>query len=216
MNPIKLSFDQKSYTMKPTDLEIVNISKRIGGSPQQIKTVDEMRTLVEKIGSQGCTFCPATFSDHRRHQEGFEQQQLIAMDFDNDDPEHKVTFQDIKSRADYYEMPIMFAYSSMRSQPDHPKFRVVFLNDVSIPDRKVATAMQMAMGEIFPEADPLCYKDVSKLYLGGKELIYFDETIPNINIDHLFRSYTTHVRLNYGAKHFKEKLQRFSKKLVLH
>ena len=134
------------------------------------------------------------------------------MDFDNDDPEHKVTFQDIKSRADYYEMPIMFAYSSMRSQPDHPKFRVVFLNDVSIPDRKVATAMQMAMGEIFPEADPLCYKDVSKLYLGGKDLIYFDETIPNINIDHLFRSYTTHVRLNYGAKHFKEKLKRFSKK----
>ena len=212
MNPIKLSFDQKSYTMKPTDLEIGNISKRIGGSPQQIKTMDEMRILAERIGSQGCSFCPATFSDHRRHQEGFEQQQLIAMDFDNDDPDHMVTFQEIKSRADYYEMPIMFAYNSMRSKPDHPKFRVVFLNDVPIPDRQVATAMQMAMGEIFPEADPLCYKDVSKLYLGGKELLYFDETIPNINIDHLFRSYTTHVRLKCGTKHFKEKLQRFSKK----
>ena len=211
MNPIKLSFDQISYTTKPTNFEIGNISKRIGGSPQQIKTVDELRTLAEQIGSHGCTFCPATFSDHRRHQEGFEQQQLIAMDFDNDDPHDMVTFQEIKSRADYYEMPIMFAYNSMRSKPDHPKFRVVFLNDVPIPDRQVATAMQMAMGEIFPEADPLCYKDVSKLYLGGKELLYFDETIQNINIETLFRNYSYCVKQKYGVKHFKEKLKRFSR-----
>mgnify|MGYP000373363700 CR=1 FL=1 len=44
-----------------------------------------------------------------------------------------VTFDDIKARAEEYDLPILFAYQSMSSQPDHPKFRTVFLNDIAIP-----------------------------------------------------------------------------------
>ena len=45
---------------------------------------------------------------------------------------------------------------------------MVFLNDAAVSDRKVAEAMQLAMSEMFPEADSSCYTDVSKLYFGGR------------------------------------------------
>ena len=116
-----------------------------------------MRRFVEQVGVQGHTFCPATFSGGQRKQVSFQQQQFITLDFDNKDSKKTITFDDVKSRAEYYDLPILFSYNSMTSKPEHPKFRVVFLNDISIPDRPVAAAMQMVMGNIFPEADPSCY-----------------------------------------------------------
>lgn len=134
------------------------------------------------------------------------------MDFDNNKPGKTVTFDEVMFRAKYYDLYPLFAYNSLRSSPEIHKFRVVFLNDVSIPDSRVALAMQLAMGEIFPEADKLCYTDISKMYFGGKELIYYDDSTPMIDIDTLFRSFHHCVKKNYGEKHYKEKIQRFSKK----
>ena len=68
----------------------------------------------------------------------------------------------------------VFAYDTLTSK-NHNKFRIVFLNNAPMGHRIVAEAVQLALGKIFPEADPLCYKDVSKMYFGGKELTYFDE-----------------------------------------
>lgn len=212
MFPIKCSLDSESFSTKPNNNVIMSISKRIGGCPYQINTPAELQSFAKKVGAKGYTFCPATFSDKYRHQESFAQQQLIAMDFDNDNPKKTVTFDTIKSRADYYDLCPLFAYSSLRSTTSHPKFRVVFLNDIPISDQKVAKAMQLALGEIFPEADRSCYSDVSKLYLGGKELIYYDNTLPVIDLDTLFRSLNHYFKKIYGSKHYKEKIKRFSNK----
>lgn len=156
MDPIKLSLDPNAYAQKPSGKEIGAISHRIANYPQKIETEEGLRKFVEQVGAQGHTFCPATFSGGKRNQESFQQQQLIALDFDNEDPKKTLTFDEVKSRAEYYDLPILFSYNSMTSRPEHPKFRVVFLNDISIPDRPVAAAMQMALGNIFPEADPSC------------------------------------------------------------
>ena len=212
MYPIKLCLNQHSFSAKPSAGVIKDISARIGSFPTQISTRAELDDFIKKVSTQGYTFCPATFSDSYRHKTGFEQQQFIAMDFDNDKPGKAVTFDEVISRARYYDLHPLFAYHSLRSSPELPKFRVVFLNDVSIPDSRVAEAMQLAMGEIFPEADKLCYTDISKMYFGGKKLIYYDDTTPMIDIDTLFRNFHHCVRKNYGEKHYKEKIQRFSKK----
>ena len=180
MYPIKLCLDQHSFSAKPSRDVIKDINARIGKRPIQISSRTELEDFIKKVSTQGHTFCPATFSDNRRHQESFAQQQLIAMDFDNDKPDKTVTFDAVMSRAKYYDLKPLFAYHSLRSTPDHPKFRMVFLNDVSVPDPRVAEAMQLALGEIFPEADSSCYKNVSAMYFGGKELIYYDEKIPVI------------------------------------
>lgn len=77
---------------------------------------------------------------------------------------------------------------------------------------RVAEAMQLAMGEMFPEADSSYYTDVSKLYFGGKELLYYDDKLPQTNIEAVFRNLTYCLKERYKSNHYKEKIFRFSKK----
>ena len=104
----------------------------------------------------------------------------------------------------------MFAYETLSSENQN-KFRAVFLSDVSIDDIRVAEAMQLAIGTIFPEADSSCYRDPSKMYYGGKNLMYYDDNIPTINIETVFRNLTENMIDKYGKNHYKDKLVKFSK-----
>lgn len=209
MNKIKVSFDNQKFQSKPSGDEVRHINNRIARSVKELES-DKMKELAFSIGQEGCTFSPATFKNGKRSKDNFEQQQLIALDFDNKDPDKKIEFEEIKERADLYELPISFAYDTLSSR-NHDKFRVVFLNDVPITDRRSAEAVQMAMGKIFPEADPSCYKDASKLYFGGKGVIYYDDKVPKINIESVFRNFTYCMKKKYKPNHYKEYIARFSK-----
>lgn len=209
MKNIKVSFDNQKFQSKPSGDEVRYINSRIARAVKEVKQ-DKMKELAFSIGQDGCTFCPATFKNGKRNKDNFEQQQLIALDFDNKDPDNKISFEEIKERADYYELPIFFAYDTLSSS-NHDKFRVVFLNDAPIPDSRAAEAVQMALGEIFPEADPSCYKDASKLYFGGKEVIYYDKKISKINIESVFRNFTCCMKEKYKPNHYKEHIARFAK-----
>lgn len=210
MSKIRISYDDQNFRSKPSGKEIRQINNRIAASVRELNQ-NELKETIKRIGSKGCTFSPATFKNGVRNKDNFEQQQLFALDFDNKDPKKKITFDEVKERAALYELPVLSAYDTM-SSTGHDKFRVVFMNDVSVTDRRVAEAVQLAMGEMFPEADPSCYKDVSKLYFGGKELIYYDDTVPRINIESIFRNYTYSMKKRYRDNHYKEHIKRFSKK----
>lgn len=209
MDTIKISYDDQRYQSKPSGNEIGRINNKIARSAKKLSR-DELKRVITRIGNEGCTFSPATFKNGKRNKENFEQQQLFALDFDNKDSKKKLTFDEVKERASQYELPILFAYDTMSSTV-HDKFRVVFLNDAPVTDRRVAEAMQLAMGRMFPEADPSCYKDVSKLYFGGKELIYYDDKLPETNIESIFRNYTYCMRVKYKDNHYKEHIERLSK-----
>ena len=85
MNTIKVSLDKAAYKGKPDKKEIIQINNRIGQYVKEINiTTTDMDKFILAVGRDGYTFCPATFKDRHRHQESFEQQQIIAMDFDND------------------------------------------------------------------------------------------------------------------------------------
>ena len=209
MNTIKLSYDQQSFHVKPSGDEIRCINNRIARSAKKLDH-NELQRVITRIGNEGCTFSPATFKNGKRNKDNFEQQQLFALDFDNKDPRKKIMFDEVKERANQYELPILFAYDTM-SSTDHDKFRVVFLNDASVTDRRVAEAMQLAMGKMFPGADPSCYKDVSKLYFGGKEVLYYDDKLPEINIESIFRNYTYCMKVKYKDNHYREHISKFYK-----
>ena len=49
------------------------------------------------------------------------------------------------------------------------------------------------------------------MYYGGKSLLYFDDTIPTINIESVFRNLTENMRDKHGQNHYKTKLAQFSK-----
>lgn len=209
MNEIKVSLDNEGFRFKPSGKEIPRISKRIGRHAEKLSHAG-MKGFVSKVGCDGYTFCPATFKNGIRNKENFEQQQFLALDFDNKNSDNKISFEQIKNRADSYGLPVLFAYDTL-SSTDHDKFRVVFLNDVSIRDRKVAEAAQLAIGKMFPEADSSCYRDVSKIYYGGKNVLYYDDKIPTVNIESIFRNYTYCMKEKHKANHYKEYIARFSK-----
>ena len=209
MNEIKISIDKQKFQSKPSGDEVRYINNRIARSVRVLGPKDVKRTAF-CIGQEGCTFSPATFMNGKRNKDNFEQQQLIPLDFDNKDPKKKISFEEVKERAEHYELPVFFAYDTL-SSINHDKFRVVFLNDAPIDDRRVAEAVQMAIGEMFPEADSSCYKDVSKLYFGGKEVLYYDEKMAKINIESVFRNYTYCMKEKYKPNHYKDYIAKFAK-----
>lgn len=213
MQEIKLSLDTKSFKTKPNKFEITNISNRIASENVSLNSTESVAAFVKNVALRGYTFCPATFSNSKRCKDSFEQQQLFALDFDNKDTANTVTFEDIKKRADYYDLPMIAAYETF-SSTHKDKFRVLFLNDVSVTDRPVAEAMQYALYQIFPEADKSCINDVSKMYFGGRadHCLFYDRELPQINIDTLFRSLTYHTKKTKGDKHYKEHIRRISNK----
>ena len=209
MNNISLSLDNIPYNRKPSKDEIKSLSTKIGGSAKNIDvTSNSIATLCNQIGANGHSFCTSTFKDGKRDKEHFEQQQLFALDFDNKDPRKSVTFEQVKLRADKYDLPILFAYDTF-SSVNHDKFRVVFLSDSSINDRKSAEAMQRAFGTVFPESDQACVGDVSRMFYGGKEVIYCDSNTKTFNVESLFRNMTSYLQ-DTCKEHYKRKLKEFS------
>lgn len=213
MKEIKICLDTKSFKEKPDKLNISLISNRIAGSDICLDSPESVSTFVQNVALKGHTFCPATFNGSKRCKDSFEQQQLFALDFDNKNTDAFVSFEEIKKRADYYDLPMIAAYETF-SSTKRDKFRVLFLNDVSITDRPVAEAMQYALFQIFPEADKSCINDVSKMYFGGrsKQCLFYDGELPQINIDTLFRSLTYHTKKTKGDKHYKEHIRRIANK----
>lgn len=132
MSTIKVSLDKEMFWSKPNQQETAIISMRIAEKARTLE-LQKMNEFVESITLDGHTFCPATFKGGKRSKDNFEQQQMFALDFDNKDPDRTVSFEDVKDRAEKYNLPILFAYDTF-SSTEHDKFRVVFLNDTSIPE----------------------------------------------------------------------------------
>ena len=213
MNEIKVSFFKPQFKSKPNDVEAAFINKIIAERPLTVSR-DKIKNLAKLVGECGCTFCPATFTGGAKSKANFEQTQLLALDFDNKSPDKAVSFEQIKERADYYDLSILFAYDTFGSNKIIKKFRVVFLNDVSIPNVKVAETMLHALHTIFPEADPQG-KSAVQMYYGGRGWLYFDDAIPEINIESLFRNLTIYLEDRHGATNIRRHTEKFSRETGL-
>jgi len=122
MNNIKVSLDNQKFQSKPSGDEVRYINNRIARFVKVLGPKDVRKTAFS-IGKEGCTFSLATFKAGKRNKDNFEQQQLIALDFDNKDPDKMISFEEVKERAEHYELPVFFAYDTLSSR-NHDKFRV--------------------------------------------------------------------------------------------
>lgn len=104
MNTFRFSYDSQRFQSKPSSDEVRFINNRIARSSVKLGS-DELRKMISNIGDNGCSFCPATFKDGKRNKENFEQQQLIALDFDNKNPDKKISFEDVKKGLTYMNFP---------------------------------------------------------------------------------------------------------------
>ena len=199
----KISLDPVGYNSKPTSHEVGKINNRIGKSPHSVEQ-DKIKEVIEAISVNGHSFAPATFKEGQRNKNHFEQMQVFALDFDKG-----ISFDEIKNRTDKYNLHILSAYETMNSE-NCDRFRVIFLNDTSITDVRVAEMMQQALITIYPEADKNC-KNIAHMYFGGKRLIYFDESVPMINPESLIRNMSIYLRDVYRDTNYKRKIREFSR-----
>lgn len=158
---IKLSLDTKGYKEKPKGEEIKGINNRLVKNQQCV----EIGKLADLVGNKGYSFCPAVFSNQRRRADNFLEMQLFVLDFDGN-----VSIKEIEERAKEYGLEIAFKYQTFSSTEEVPKFRIVFINDVPVTDRRAAEIMLRMLLKLFHEADQCC-KDVSRMFYGGKEVI---------------------------------------------
>lgn len=194
---IKITLDKVKYNNKPNKLEISIISKRIVCN-ENITDLDIKQFANYLIQPYGYTWTPAIFMGNSRKNSEWKSQQVFGLDFDNG-----ITLDEVIERCNKYNIKPNFVYSTF-SSVNNNKFRVVFINDYIIEDFRVRTLIQLALMNLFPESDKSC-KDASRLYFGGKEIIYSDyEAI--INVPELIEGlvhYFTHVNENNYLKKIK-------------
>lgn len=205
MDEIKISLDKKEYHSKPGSDDAAKISSRIGNCITKLENSGDVEKFIKNVGQHGCTFAPATFRNGSKKIDDFEQIQMLVLDFDGG-----ISFEDAFKRAEEYELPVLSAYDTLSSK-DHDRFRIIFLNDIPITDKRAAKIYKSALMEIFPEADKTD-SDISKMYYGGKELLYFDDSIPTIDMESTLAHMTYYLKNKRGDTHYKRELKKFAKK----
>lgn len=159
---VQVSMDDYGYREK-VSTKIPEIKKRTSTLWQEIDVLD----LADQVGNHGHAMVPAHMVG------GFAAKncmamQLFALDFDDG-----ITFQEIKNRCDSFGLKISFAYHTFSSTKEQEKFRVVFAYEQLIEDTYIIKIIIAILHKIFPECDPMC-KNLDRLFLGGKKLIYVD------------------------------------------
>ncbi|HBN28381.1 MAG TPA: hypothetical protein DD421_04995 [Clostridiaceae bacterium] len=156
---IKCMLDNKQYTVKPIGKEIGSITNRLIKSSIEI----DIKDLAESL-TRGQTFKPSFLNGKK--ETDWISQQLFALDFDEN-----TTIEEELNRCKELNILPVFGYTSFSHTPEHHKFRLVFCTDEAITDYNIAKQLQLSLMSVFNNCDEKC-KNLSRLYFGGKSLIY--------------------------------------------
>ena len=167
--------------------------------------------IADKVGNEGHALMPAKLEGGIASA-NFMAMQLFLLDFDGMKTDAKgnasgvnISYEDVKARAEQYDLHIAFAYKTL-SCPDGDKFykfRIAFVHELPIDDPNLAQYTYNMLKYIFPEADGAC-TELSRLFLGGKELIDYNENSP-FNLVQLH--YTLKTRIYYNNDHLMRTLK---------
>ena len=168
MEKTTLHIDKKAYSDKPKDGEIGKLSNRITSEVVEV-TVQE---LAERLG-KGHTAVLAEF-EGSRNTENFKSQQILALDFDNEDKHKEKTtglhYQTIEATLmnPTIQAYATFLYKTFSYKDGHEKFRVVFVLDKPLHSvKEVENAYDWLLFQ-FPNADQVV-KDPTRIFFGGKQ-----------------------------------------------
>lgn len=163
MNEVLIHLDTISYETKPKK-QYRRINNRIVTNTTSISIVK----MAHLVGEQGYAFV-GQICKNKRKESDFIEQQVYALDFDEG-----ISLENFLERSNKYRLKPAFVYATYSYREDAQKFRAVYVYDCVIDNYEVAKIMVMMLHKLFPEADKSC-KDVGRLFLGGKKLLYLEE-----------------------------------------
>jgi hypothetical protein len=197
----KLLLDTQSYSIKPEQREIGVISKRIINFPSEIG----IDALAQAVGEEGRTFVPA-YLEGKRNNDSWKSQSVFMLDFDEG-----ITFEQVMMRLKENGLDCTFAYRTFSDSAALPKFRLVWQLDCCLIDKSFRDCFQIALMELFPEADKSC-KDASRIVFGGKGLLCSNYEYL-LSVDSLIEAARLYVAITKGANgHQSRTLTTFDKK----
>lgn len=168
----------KNIKAKPQKDEIGHINNRLK-KVHQFKTVSD---LAERfVPPYSNTFAVAMYNGNRK-KENWASQQVFALDFDSGVPPEVI----LKRLTDI-GITVNIIYATFSDSPELRKFRVVAILDSIVTDQKLADNLTKGLIRSvdledlddyvsYATADEAC-KDVSRMYFGGKELLYLNEKL---------------------------------------
>ena len=192
----QVSYSDILFNHKPIGEEIGTIKREMYTNEM---SVDYMAKL---IGEEGHSFSPAVFSGGTK-KENFLHQQLIGLDFD-----HGATWAEVKTKAEKYRIPILFAYKTFSWTASDERFRVIFALSDAIGDAFTVEAIIAMFMKIFEVADPSC-KDCTRLFFGGKGCLYVADEPAELTYNDLLVDFNVFMEDKYGAKHYGQMIKEF-------
>ena len=195
---INVKIDTVGYQTKPAIFNI--ISNRLANcKPKNIKWAD----FCDLVGNKGHAFLTSIFHNNKRNKENFKSQQIFALDFDG-----TISFNEVSQIAERYGIPIALAYETY-SSVNCNRFRIVFISNTPVYDMKVAEIITDALIHLFEGCDTAC-RDVSRIFLGGKAVIYEKEVC--FSVSDLFIELGHFMKEKFKDNHYKKQLEVFYKK----
>lgn len=204
---MKLCLDKGIFHTKPSKAHIPEINERIINCVVDVS----ISTLAKQITQpNGRTWTPAYFKEDddivKRTNSCWAGQTIFALDFDEG-----ITVEEVIIRCKKYHVMPAFIYTTF-SSVNNNKFRVVFQMHFEIQDIRVRNAIQYALLVLFKEADKNC-KDASRMFYGGKELIYTDYDI-KLDIEYLIMGMCQYLQES-DSKHASRQVHKYCERVGL-
>lgn len=135
----------------------------------------------------------------------FEKAYVMSLDFDDD-----LTIEQFISNSKDLGLEPSFIYKTFSHTEEQHRFRVIWRLNTPIEDPQLKTAIQLMLMEVFPECDANC-KDLSRLWVGGKEVVNYKYE-NTLNIENLINAVVTTISVK-DENHATRNLKAFYKKL---
>lgn len=162
---LELTLHPDKYNSKPTDAS--RLSLEISSYPVKIE-LDALKAAVLDGQTWSALFskCPIS-GKFRRSKANWLGQQVFAADLDNT----MLTPSNIVGMAKSAKLTCNILHTTFSHTTDKPKYRAIFAFNELTKDSTLALSTQKLLAKIYDGDPAVC--DVSRLYYGGKELLYF-------------------------------------------
>lgn len=221
---IKILLDTKTYGRKPSKdiVEQTFISDGVEKNIYEPGMVNirlvknqvsiRVNELIKEI-IEGKSFTLAAFKEGddgkiHRTKACWESQDLLALDFDDG-----ITPEQFLDRSKQLNLMPTFVYTSFNDTPELRKFRAVYVLKERLYDYRDANTCTLALMELFKECDKAC-KDPSRLYYGGRNIIYKDIT-QVIDPHEILDAYCNSLFLSEDNSNYKRNIRTFCSKVAL-
>lgn len=180
---VRVGFHDRAYIEKPSKVEVQNVIKKY--IEPQSDTIEKLAHYVviplwgDKAIVGAHTWSPGVLRGGAK-QENWIEQQLFAVDIDNEDKQTDALYSKddprflsldaALERCERFGILPVFAYTTF-SAPEREKYRIVWCLPEKTQDSRIRQAIQLALMEVFREADISC-KNADRIYFGGRELVY--------------------------------------------